>query len=314
MSWRERIRYRFDNVLARGTVAALAWLGVVTFGAVLISATLLGVFGVTFTGEGDTGLVEDGWQSMMRLLDTGTMAGDVGWGRRILALLITLFGVLVAGTLIGIIAAGVEDRIDGMRRGRSTVIESGHLVILGGSSRIPVIIGQLVLANAGRDADTIVVLTQIDPTELRRAVMAAVPHHERTRVVYRFGDPRVRADLALTRAGRARGVIVLPDRDGDDVSVTHTVLALNAELGGVLELPIVVEVDDNTTAQRLVGACGPNVHPIVTAQAVARTAAFALRQRGLSKVVTELTDFRGCDIHLARRPELVGIRFDEIVG
>jgi hypothetical protein len=314
VSWRERVRYRFDNVLARGTAAALAWLGVVTFGAVLVSATLLTVFGVTFTGDGNTGLIEDAWQSTMRLLDPGTMSGDVGWGRRILALLITLFGVLVAGTLIGIIAAGVEDRIDGMRRGRSTVIESGHLVILGGSSRIPVIIEQLVLANAGRDATTIVVLTQTDPTELRRAVITAVPDHQRTRVVYRFGDPRVPADLALTRAGKARGVIVLPEDDGDDVSVTQTVLALNAELGGVLDLPIVVEVDDTTTAQRLVGACGPNLHPIVTAQAVAKTAAFALRQRGLSKVVTELTDFRGSDLHVASRPELVGLRFDEIVG
>ena len=314
VSWRERIRYRFDNVLARGTVAALAWLGVVTFGAVLFSATLLTIFGVTFTGSENSGLLEDGWQSVLRILDTGTMAGDVGWGRRILALLITLFGILVAGTLIGIVAAGVEDRIDGMRRGRSTVIESGHLVILGGSSRIPVIIEQLVLANAGREANIVVVLTRTDPTDLRRAVHATVADHQRTRVVYRFGDPRSPADLALARVGAARGVIVLPEEDGDDVSVTQTVLALNAELGGVLDLPIVVEVDETVTAQRLVGACGAHVHPIVTAQAVARTAAFALRQRGLSKVVNELTDFRGCDIHVAPRPELVGIRFDEIVG
>jgi Trk K+ transport system NAD-binding subunit len=314
VSWRERIRYRFDNVLARGTVAALAWLGLVTFGAVLVSAALLTIFGVTFTGSENAGLLEDGWQSVLRILDPGTMSGDVGWGRRILALLITLFGILVAGTLIGIVAAGVEDRIEGMRRGRSTVIESGHLVILGGSNRIPVIIEQLVLASTRREANTIVVLTPTDPTALRAAVMAAVPDLQRTRVVYRFGDPRVPADLALTRVGKARGVIVLPEEAGDDVSVIRTVLALNAELGGVLDVPIVVEVNETTTAQRLAGACGPALHSIVTAQAVARTAAFALRQRGLSKVVTELTDFRGCDIHVTSRPELVGVRFDEIVG
>ncbi len=314
MTRRERLRYRFDNVLARGTTAALAWLGLVTFGAVLFSAMLLTLFGVTFTGSGESGLAEDTWQSLLRILDTGTMAGDVGWGRRILALLITLFGLLVAGTLIGIIAAGVEDRIDSMRRGRSTVIESGHLVILGGPTRIPVIIEQLVLANAQRGPNTIVVLSQSDPTELRRAVIDAVPHQLSTRVVYRYGDPTTQADLAIARMGEARGVIVLPATDGDDVSVTRTVLALVAELGGLGELPVVVEVADPTTAHRLVQACGPTMHPIATAEALARTGAFALRQRGLGKVTNELTDFRGCDLHITARPELVGVRFDEIVG
>ena len=314
VSVRERIRYRFDNVLARGTTAALAWLGVVTLAAVVVSATLLTLFGVTFAGSDESGLIEDTWQSLLRILDTGTMAGDVGWGRRILALMITLFGLLVAGTLIGIIAAGVEDRIDSMRRGRSTVIESGHLVILGGSPRLPVIIEQLVLANAERGSNTIVVLSLTDPTELRRAVIDAVPDSHRTRVVYRFGDPRVRADLALARIGEARGVVVLPESDGDDVSVTQTVLALNAEFGGPLDVPVVVEVADSVTAQRLVNAWGSLMHPIVTAEAIARTGAFALRQRGLSKVVAELTDFHGCDLHVTERPELLGIRFDEIVG
>jgi voltage-gated potassium channel Kch/K+/H+ antiporter YhaU regulatory subunit KhtT len=311
---RERLRYRFDNVLARGTTAALAWLGLVTLGAVLFSAVLLTLFGVTFTGTGDSGLAEDTWQSLLRILDTGTMAGDVGWGRRILALMITLFGLLVAGTLIGIIAAGVEARIDSMRRGRSMVIESGHLVILGGSTRIPVIIGQLVLANAQRGPNTIVVLSPTDPTELRRAVIDAVPDQLGTRVVYRYGDPTTRSDLAIARTGEARGVVVLPASDGDDISVTRTVLALAAELGELHELPIVVEVADPTTAHRLVQACGPTMHPIATAEALARTGAFALRQRGLGKVTNELTDFRGCDLHLAARPELVGVRFDEIVG
>ena len=311
---RERLRYRFDNVLARGTGVALFWLGAVTVAAVLVSSLLLTLFGVTLSGSENGAWLEDFWQSLLRILDTGTMAGDVGWGRRVLALVVTLFGVLIAGTLIGIIAAGVEDRIDSMRRGRSVVIESGHLVILGGTSRIPAIIEQLVLANAAHDSNTIVVLAEVDPTELRRSVVEAVPDRHRTHVVYRFGDPRVRADIALARVGEARGVIVLPDGDGGDVSVVHTMLALNAELGGLQSIPVVAEVADPTTGERLVQAFGPNMHPIATTQASARASAFALRQRGLSRVVNELTDFSGCDLHVTDRPDLLGVRFDEIVG
>ena len=114
---------------------------------------------------------------------------------------------------------------------------------------------------------------------------------------------------SIARIGEARGVVVLPEEGEDhDISVTRTVLALNAELGGLRELPVVVEVADPITAQRLVHACGPTMYPIVTAEAITRTGAMALRQRGLSKVINELTDFHGCDLHVTDRPELLGVR------
>ena len=268
MSLRERIRYRFDNVLARGTGAALLWLGAVTVAGGPGELAAPDRLRCHPQREREQRWPEDFWQSLLRILDTGTMAGDVGWGRRILALLVTLFGVLIAGTLIGIIAAGVEDRIDSMRRGRSVVIESGHLVILGGTSRIPAIIEQLVLASAAAAART---RSWSSPKSIRPSCDGRWSRRSRidtdTHVVYRFGDPRVRADIALARVGEARGVIVLPDGDGGDVSVVHTMLALNAELGGLHSIPIVAEVADPTTAERLVQAFGPTMHPIATAQA-----------------------------------------------
>lgn len=134
---RSRVRYRFDNLLARGTWAVLLWLGVVTLAAVLVSSGLLAAFGVDFAGSQETSWLEDFWQSLLRVFDPGTMAADVGWGRRILALLVTIFGILIAGTLIGLIANGVEQRVEEMRRGRSTVVETGHAVILGGRRGCP---------------------------------------------------------------------------------------------------------------------------------------------------------------------------------
>ena len=43
---RNRVRYRFDNLLSRGTWAVLLWLGAVTLLAVLVSSGLLAVFRV----------------------------------------------------------------------------------------------------------------------------------------------------------------------------------------------------------------------------------------------------------------------------
>ncbi len=147
---RNRIRYRFDNLLSRGTWAALVFLGAVTLAALILSALLLALADVTFAGSEGSSLLEDFWQSMLRAIDPGTMVADVGWGTRLLALLVTVFGILVAGTLIGLIASGVEQRVDEMQRGRSVVVESGHVLILGTSARLPVIVNQLTLARLPR--------------------------------------------------------------------------------------------------------------------------------------------------------------------
>lgn len=164
-SRRNRIRYRFDRMLSRGTWAVLLWLGAITLLVVIVSALLLTISGMTFAGSDSTSVVEDFWQSMLRVIDPGTMAGDVGWGQRILALVVTLTGLLIAGTLIGLIAAGVEQRVEGLRRGRSIVVEDGHYVVLGWSRRLRVVIDQLTKADPGA---VVVVLTNADASDWTR--------------------------------------------------------------------------------------------------------------------------------------------------
>ena len=69
--------------------------------------------------------------------------------------------------LIGLIANGVEERVNAMRRGRSTVIESGHVVILGASSRLPIVIEQLALANRTRRSNAIAAFSRHEPLQLQ---------------------------------------------------------------------------------------------------------------------------------------------------
>jgi ion channel POLLUX/CASTOR len=309
---RERARYRLDNLLARGTVATLISLGIVAASAVLVSSLLLTIFGVTFSGSQDSRWLEDLWQSMLRVMDPGTMAGDVGWGRRLLALIVTIFGLLVAGTLIGIIANGVEDRVDSMRRGRSAVIESGHLVVVGGTDRLAMVIRQLALASQGHPRNTVVVLADRDPGELHDVVREHLRGLDGTRVVYRSGDPTRRADLEIVRLGRARGIVVLADGDSD-IAAVKTVLAITSELGGRHDIPVVVELSDQRMAALLADAC-PGVEPIVPREAMGRIAAFALRQRGLTRVVLELTEAGGTNLHVAERPDVIGLPFASVVG
>ena len=310
---RQVLRYRVDNLLSRGTWPVLLWLAAVTAAVVLASSALLAIFGVTFSGSEDGSWVEDVWQSLLRTLDTGTMAADAGWGPRAVALVVTIVGVLIAGTLIGLIASGVEQRVDQMQRGRSTVVESGHIVILGASSRLPVIVEQLAIAGKGRRSNTIVVLSDQDATDLRERIGAVEPL-QRTRLVIRTGHTDRVSDLAIVGVTEARGVIVLADGDTEtDAGVVNTVLAVGAALGGFGRMPIVAELNEPEMVQRLISACGTSVHPIVATIAIARLTSFTLREPGLRKVADELLDARGSDIYVRELDELTGLGFGETV-
>jgi hypothetical protein len=311
---RDRLRYHLDNLLSRGTWAVLLFLGVVVFVVLLLSAVLLSVSNVALSSAEGGSFLEEFWQSMLRAIDPGTMADDVGWGTRLLALLITIFGILVAGTLIGLIASGVEQRVKQMQRGRSAVVESGHVVILGASDRIPIVVNQLTMANRKRRGNAIVVLAEQDPTDLSEAVRSVVTDTRGCRLVFRWGDPTRRSDLAMVGVQDARAVMVLADEDArGDAGVVKAVLAAGAELGGFDRIPIVAELTDGVTADSLTRACGGQVFTVVAAQAAAGITAFSLAEPGLTKVVEELLSFAGADIYIRPLGDLDGAQFGESV-
>ena len=48
----------------------------------------------------------------MRTVDTGTVAGDTGWSFRLVGFAITLGGIFIVSALIGVLASGLEGRLN----------------------------------------------------------------------------------------------------------------------------------------------------------------------------------------------------------
>ena len=149
----------------------------------------------------------------MRTLDAGTMGGDTGWGFRIVMLVVTIGGIFVVSTLIGVLCSGIEGKLDELRKGRSQVLENDHTIILNWSPSIFDIISELVVANASRKRPRIVIMADKDKVEMEDEIAAKVPDLRNTRVICRSGDPtdlydlahRQPADLALDHRPVARG-------------------------------------------------------------------------------------------------------------
>jgi voltage-gated potassium channel Kch len=312
-SFRRRVRYKFDTLLARGTVAVILWLFLISAVVVVISGTLLSVFDIAVHGH-QVGIIEGIWQNMLRSFEPAAMEADTGWPLRIQSLIVVVFGILVVSALIGLIASGIERRVEEMRKGRSEVLEDGHVLILGWSEKIFPVISELVLAHRGRPHDSvIVVLADHDKIEMEDDIRSRVRHLGRTRVVVRRGDPSSPADLALVSPYDARSVIALGNNHMDgDAQVIRSVLALMDD-DRFTDLRIVADCALPENADALREATDGHAIAIASADLIARVTAQACRHTGLGTVFEEVLDFGGVDVYFDDRPNLVGRRFGDLV-
>ena len=221
--------------MSRGTVALIVGLFVISLLFIFIVSLLVAISGTlrehAITQAFD--LPELMWRSLLRTLDPGTMGGDVGSVPFVVAMLtVTLGGIFIVATLIGIISTGLQDKLDELRKGRSRVLESNHTVILGWSAQIFEIIGEIMLANSNRRGQCIVVLADRDKIEMEDAIKLRLPQKSTTRVVCRSGSPIELADLAIASPQTSRSIIVVaPEIEDPDNDVIKTLLAITNDPG-----------------------------------------------------------------------------------
>ena len=132
-----RLRHRFDAALSKGPSVVIKWLGLLKLSVIMVTAFVLTLFRVHGVNSGKRlAILEAFWQSLLRVVDGGTFAADSGWSARLIGLAITIAGIFIAGSLIGLIANAVDQRIEELRKGRSQVLETDHTLILGWSNRV----------------------------------------------------------------------------------------------------------------------------------------------------------------------------------
>jgi len=302
-----RLRYAFDNYMSRGTVALIVGL----FALSLVVIVVVSLFVVWFTDPGFD-LTEAVWRSMLRTLDPGTMGGDTGSVPFVLAMLtVTLGGIFIVATLIGVIGSGIEGKLADLRRGRSIVLEENHTVVLGWSPQVFDIIGEIVIANANHRNQRIVVMADKDKVEMETEISQRIPDTRTTRVVCRSGSPIDLGDLAIASVQTSRSIIVLsPESDDPDTDVIKTLLAIcNDPHRRETPYRIVTELREerNLAVARL--ASRGEAQFVLGGDLIGRIAAQTCRQPGLSIVYMELLDFDGDEIYFSEEAELIGTTF-----
>ncbi|MEQ6118218.1 hypothetical protein [Reichenbachiella sp. MALMAid0571] len=315
-SFKAKAKYKFDNFVARGTVALISWLGILSLVVILIFALLLMLFGMKPNDHENFGILDSIWANLNLVLDPGVLSGtDTNWFLRIYFLLVTIVGVVVLSTLIGLVSNGILTKLEELRKGRSFVIEEEHTIILGWSSKIFTIISELILANENLKEGVIVILANKDKVEMEDEIRLKVGNTANTRVICRTGNPIDVDDIYIANPFDSKSIIILDkDNENSDSQIIKTIVAIVTNPKRRKEpYHITAEIQDrkNFEVAKMVGK--DEVELILSDDFISRIMVQTSRQSGLSVVYIELMDYGGDEIYFMEEPSLVGKDFKEVI-
>ncbi|WP_240677938.1 CASTOR/POLLUX-related putative ion channel [Streptomyces griseoviridis] len=306
---RDRARYRFDSTLARSTGVLLGWLSACCL-CVVVPVSALLVWTDPSSPHTFTGRLVIVWRTSAETLRLNGVTGAPL--RMLLSALLGVIALLCVSTLIGVITTGLGDRLTELRRGRSTVLERQHAVVLGWSDQVFTVVGELLAARTGRSREVVAVLAHRDPAEMDESLRAALALPGGARLVCRTGSPSDPRALEVVAPHAAGSVLVLPVEDPDaDPQVVRALLALRALLGRQPGPPVVAAVRDARYLPAARLAAGPRGTVLETELTTARLLVQSARRPGLPAALRDLLDFAGAEFHVRDATALAGLTFKD---
>ena len=307
---KEKLQYKFDNIMSKGTVALVGMLFLVTFLVVMIAGIVVSI------AAGSSEIGNNIWISLMHAIDAGTLAGDStdNMSSVIIFSVVTICGIFVTSILIGIITTGFEEKLNSLRKGSSKVIEKNHTVILGFDDNIYTIISELIVANENEKDGCIVIISAEDKELMEEKIAEQIEDFKTTRVICRSGEVTELNVLEKASLETCRAIILNEQNDFMTIkAILATVSYLKSRNAFERETHIVTTIMDKMNYEAAKIAGEGKVEIIFSKDAIARIIAHTCRQPGLSNVLIELFDYEGDELYFERFPEFVGKRFEEIL-
>ena len=305
-SIRDRLHYRVDNFLAKGSSALFLSL-LVTF---LVAFSLIAMIrlGLAYFGpDKDASMSDQLWRAYLQLTAPGNMNQDSKSPNhfKIAAVLAGITGVVIFSTLIATLTTALNQAIRSLKRGHSRVLEVGHTLILGWTQRVPEILRELVEANESEDDPCVVILSRDEKEWMDEYLRTRFKNPGNLRIVTRSGTPTSPESLARVNVSESKSVIVLADCDENSSVAAHlesdaksikTMLALEAA-APCADFPVVIELYHERNRDVVRGFAADRAHMVDAEEILAKIMVQTSRTSGLSVVYSELLSFEGCEMY-----------------
>lgn len=322
-SMRERLKYRFENFMAKGGIAiflSLFILFLVAFGITIGLRWLLLLFVPGFDGF-DT-FLEHIWNIFLQITDAGNMGTDTDSSilMKITAIITGLTGVIIFSMLIAFITTQLEDLIYQFRKGRSKVIEKNHTLIIGWNEKVFDIIRELVIANESEKYASVVILADVDKEQMDETLAKYIPDPKTTRIITRSGDPLSLTDLKRINASRAKSAIILAncsdnaaldERIDSDTRTLKIIMALLTCKDAKGTIPIIAEIFTEEKRNIIKYFNSDTIISLDSMDILGKLLVQTSLSSGLEMVYNEILSFDGSEIYFYKA-EWNGILFSEL--
>ncbi len=313
VSFKDKIKYWFDNLMSRGTVVLVGMLFLATLIVVLGVGIILSLISI---GDG-ANLLDHIWASLMHIIDAGTItAADTANSEFVVLMsIVTLCGIFVTSILIGIITTGFEEKLNNLKKGNSRVIEKKHIVILGYDNNIFTLISELIIANENQKDACIVILCDEDKEIVEEAIKSQIEETKTTRIICRTGSITDINMLAKCSLENCRSIIVNESKDFMTIKAIISINNYFKSINRSYNLPhIVATITKEQNMETVNIISNGNAEVVLVEDTVSRIVAQSCRQPGLSYVLMELFDYDGDELYFENFPELEGKTFGAVLN
>jgi ion channel POLLUX/CASTOR len=307
---KESFQYEVDKLLSKGTRSLIFFLILASMLIVILASFL----GLVLNSEWSGGSVfQSVWKTAMFVLDSGRLS-ELSDDVVIMTLmtLVTIAGIFIVSALVGIISSGLEARFTDLRKGKSKIIEMNHTVILGYNEKVLTLVDEIIQANLNKKKGCIVVLGTLDKQEMEDDVRGRLKTFKNTLVHFRSGSSSDLYNLDKCSIQTARSIIINEDSDLLTIKSLIAVVNMLDNLPDTAVKPHISTIIYEKSNLEVARVAGKSYTEILHFKsAIGRIIAHTFYQPGISKVFTELFDFKGDEIYVEEIPGLVGRTFYE---
>ena len=323
----QRLRYGFDNFMARGGSSIFIALITVFLTIFILVSVLRTSVALLVPQEANTryshpadesqpksvenktvGYGNNVYVGLLTMLAAGNMNIDLEshWLYKLCTLLGGFTGVGLLSSLVAFITTAVHGKINQLKKGHSTVVETEHSLLLGWNERVVEIIRELVIANESEKNPVVVILADRDKVEMDDFLKLNLPDTQNTKIVTRSGSPTNLKNLDIVSVNHCKSIIVLAtcnyaspreERLASDAATIKSVLAITAARDSDTELNIVAEIFDEKNREIIEAISPDEITTIDTNEILAKILVQTSRSVGLSVVYGEILSFDGCEMY-----------------
>ena len=236
----KKLKYKFDTALERDFSNLVLFLLIFSLVGIVIFAVIFGILQLLGLTSKDVSFLEFIWKSFTFFLDVGSLSeesyAENNFAEITLKILITIFGIIIFSTLIGIITSTLSLRIEELRSGKSPLDEENHIIICNFTKKTIPLIQELISASDNKKL-IITLVTTLQPVEAQARISAQVKKNPEVKIICRKGYMWQPEMINIMNVAECQQVIILnPDVDNDNYKVElEADIEVTKELSSLLQ-------------------------------------------------------------------------------